>query len=61
MKTVHGALTHLLATQVWLCPQGAQVIMPPQPSPIVPHLAPAASQVCVLQPHRLGEPAPPQV
>jgi hypothetical protein len=56
-----GSRTHAFTTHTWLCGHAWQVTMPPQPSSITPHLAPAASQVFDLQPHRLGPPAPPQV
>jgi len=50
-----------LFVQTKPCPHFGQTSSEPQPSSIVPHLAPSASQVLGVQPHLLGTPLPPQV
>jgi hypothetical protein len=46
---------------VCMCGQPWHVMTAPQPSSIMPHLAPTASHVFGRQPQWLGEPAPPHV
>jgi hypothetical protein len=56
----HG-LTHTLPEQTFLPLQVPQSSVVPQPSSMVPHVAPSASHVLAVQPHRLTLPPPPHV
>lgn len=55
------AHTHTLPVQLSPAPQLPHCIVPPQPSDAVPHVAPTASHVFVVQPQWFGVPPPPHV